>query len=136
MLHLPYRELPVEDPGTPDSRSAWRFMLWLARQQTGTIAGATLCATAWMLSQALLWAAVGGAIDHGIAGHSLSRLLEWAGLILVLGVVQALSGGLAAETEPGIDVEVFEYGLDGPRPGPRASGGYRSALLRRHIRIF
>ncbi len=94
MPHLPYRELPVAEPGTPDARSAWRFLVWIARQQRGTIAAATACATAWMLSQALLWAAVGGAIDHGIADHSLSQLLTWSGLIVLLGLIQAVSGGL------------------------------------------
>ena len=92
--HLPFRELPVADPGTPDVRSARHYLFWLARLQRGTIVAATGAATVWMLSQALLWAAVGGAVDHGIAGGHASQLWLWAGLILLLGVTQAVSGAL------------------------------------------
>jgi ABC-type multidrug transport system fused ATPase/permease subunit len=84
----------VADPGTPDFRSARHYLFWLASLQRGTIAGATIAATAWMLSQALLWAAVGGAVDHGIAGGHASQLWLWAGLILLLGIIQAVSGAL------------------------------------------
>ena len=84
----------MADPGTPDIRSARHYLFWLARLQRGTIVAATLCATAWMLSQALLWAAVGGAIDHGIAAGHPSQLWRWAGLIALLGVIQAISGAL------------------------------------------
>lgn len=84
----------MADPGTPDFRSPRHYLFWLAKQQRGTITGATFAATAWMLSQALLWAAVGGAVDHGIARGHASQLWRWAALILLLGIVQAVSGAL------------------------------------------
>jgi len=58
VLHLPFHELPVEDPGTPDQRSAFRYLFWLARQQTSTLLLNALFGIGWMVSQALLWAAV------------------------------------------------------------------------------
>ncbi len=94
MLHLPYRELPLTDPGDPDRRSPLRYLTWLARQQLGLLSLNALFGIGWMLSQALLWAAVGAAIDHGIAGHSATELWKWVGVVVILGLVQALCGAL------------------------------------------
>lgn len=92
MLHLPYSELPVEDPGTPDQRSPMRYLAWLAAQQKGLLALNALFGIGWMVSQALLWAAVGAAIDHGVVGHSTSELFRWVGVVMALGLFQALCG--------------------------------------------
>ena len=94
MLHLPYRELPVADPGTPDQRSPMRFLLWLARQQKTTLALNALFGIGWMVSQALLWAAVGAAIDHGVVDRSNSELFLWVGVVMSLGLFQAFCGVL------------------------------------------
>jgi hypothetical protein len=67
VLHLPYRELPVAHPGEPDTRSPLRYLIWIARHQKGLLALNAVFGIGWMVSQALLWAAVGAAIDHGIA---------------------------------------------------------------------
>ena len=87
MLHLPYRELPLEDPGTPDRRSPARYLWWVARNQRTTLILATFFGVTWMLSQALLWAAVGGAIDHGVATGDGAQLIKWVGVVLALGLV-------------------------------------------------
>ncbi len=92
--HLPYRELPVTDPGAPDLRSPMRYLTWLARQQPGQLALAALFGIGWMLSQALLWTAVGAAIDHGIVDHSTRGLFKWVLIVVVLGVLQAVFGAL------------------------------------------
>ena len=94
MLHLPYRELPLADPGTPDQRSPLRYLWWLARNQKSPLLWAALFGTGWMLSQALLWAAVGAAIDHGIAGHNQLELWKWVGVVVALGIIQALCGAM------------------------------------------
>ena len=94
MLHLPYRELPLADPGTPDRRSPARYLWWLARQQKRTLTLAAFFGICWMLSQALLWAAVGAAIDHGIVGKNLAELWRWVAVVIVLGIIQALSGAM------------------------------------------
>lgn len=94
MLHLPYRELPLEDPGTPDRRSPARYLWWVATNQRTTLILATFFGVTWMLSQALLWAAVGGAIDHGVATGDGAQLIKWVGVVLALGVIQALSGAM------------------------------------------
>ena len=94
MLHLPYRELPPADPGTPDQRSPLHYLWWLARNQRNSLLLAALFGTGWMLSQALLWAAVGAAIDHGIARHNQLELWKWVAVVVALGVTQALCGAL------------------------------------------
>jgi ABC-type multidrug transport system fused ATPase/permease subunit len=94
VLHLPYRELPVADPGTADRRSPLRYLVWLARQQKGLLALNAVFGIGWMLSQALLWAAVGAAIDHGIRGHDAHQLWKWVGVVMGLGLFQAICGAL------------------------------------------
>jgi ABC-type multidrug transport system fused ATPase/permease subunit len=94
VLHLPYHELPVEDPGTPDERSPMRYLAWLAKQQKGALTLNALFGIGWMVSQALLWAAVGAAIDHGVVDRSERELFLWVGVVMALGLFQALCGAL------------------------------------------
>ncbi len=46
----------------------------------------------WMSSQAVLPALLGRAIDQGVAAKDTSALVTWAGLMLAVGLVQAVSG--------------------------------------------
>jgi ABC-type multidrug transport system fused ATPase/permease subunit len=94
MFHLPYRELPVADPGVPDTRSPLRYLIWIARQQSWLLFFNAVFGIGWMVSQALLWAAVGAAIDHGIAKHSEVELFKWVGVVIALGLIQAICGAL------------------------------------------
>ncbi|MFC5749499.1 ABC transporter transmembrane domain-containing protein [Actinomadura rugatobispora] len=86
------KTLPVEDPGRPDRRSPARYLLWLGRTQARPLAGGAALGVVWMLSQALMPAAIGRAIDQGVTAKDTGALLVWAGVLLVLGVVQAASG--------------------------------------------
>lgn len=94
MPHLPYRELPVADPGTPETRSPMRYLFWLAGHQRGLLILNALCGAGWMVSQALMWAAVGGAIDHGVERHDTRALFAWVAIVLGLGLFQAVCGAL------------------------------------------
>jgi ABC-type multidrug transport system fused ATPase/permease subunit len=94
VLHLPYRELPVADPGTPDTGSPLRYLVWLARHQKWLLTLNSLFGIGWMVSQALVWAAVGAAIDHGIERRSDAQLFKWVAVVIVLGVIQALCGAM------------------------------------------
>ena len=85
------RRLPVTDPGTPDSRSATRYLLWLIRRSRLTVAAAALLAITWMWCQALVPAAVGWAVDAAVARDT-RELIGWALLLFGLGVVQAFTG--------------------------------------------
>jgi ABC-type multidrug transport system fused ATPase/permease subunit len=94
VLHLPYRELPVDEPGTPDERSPMRYLAWLARQQKGALTLNALFGIGWMVAQALMWAAVGAAIDHGVVDRSERELFLWVGVVMALGLFQAVCGAL------------------------------------------
>jgi len=94
MPHLPYSELPAADPGTPPLRSPQRYLGWLARRQRGILIANAFFGIGWMVCQALVWAAVGAAIDHGMTKHSTRGLFIWVGVVLLLGALQALFGAL------------------------------------------
>ena len=86
------RALPLAHPGTPDHRSPARFLLWLARGQVRTLLPAMVLGSIWMTSQAVMPAVIGRAIDRGVAGKDGRALLAYAGLMLLVGLVQATSG--------------------------------------------
>jgi ABC-type multidrug transport system fused ATPase/permease subunit len=108
------KSLPEKDPCGPDhaadrgttpsgpSRNAFesyrrspaRYLLWLLRVQWRTITGGALLGVVWMVSQALIPAAVGRAIGDGVAARDEGALLTWSGALLGLGVVQAVTGTL------------------------------------------
>src|ERR671910_1524116 len=89
---LRMKELPFSDPGRPDTRSAARFLLWIGRQQLGTLALGMAFGVIWMLAQALLPYVLGRAVDDGLAAGDNRALLGWAAVLLALGTVQAFAG--------------------------------------------
>ncbi len=94
MLHLPYRELPLADPGTPPTSTPARYLVWLAGHQRWLLSLNALFGIGWMVAQALVFAALGAAIDHGVDRHDTRALLAWVGVVLGLGLVQAVCGSL------------------------------------------
>ncbi len=88
------RDLPVPDPGTPDCRSATRYLWWLVRLQRRTVTFGIAMGTIWMVAQALMPAAIGAAIQHGVTERDGRALLGWAAALLGLGIVQAAAGVL------------------------------------------
>lgn len=94
MPHLPYRELPVSDPGTPDTGSPLRYLAWLAHHQRWILSLNAVFGIGWMVAQALVWFAVGAAIDKGVERHDVAQLWTWVAVVVVLGVIQAACGSL------------------------------------------
>ncbi|MDQ1625189.1 MAG: hypothetical protein QOJ49_687 [Actinomycetota bacterium] len=86
------RTLPLADPGQPDLRSPQRFLLWVAREQLGTMAAGTVFGVTWMAAQAVLPFALGRALDEGVSGEDRGRLWLWSGVLLAIGLVQAGAG--------------------------------------------
>ena len=85
------RRLPLPDPGTPDTRSPARFVLWLARGQAGPLAAGAFFGVVWMVSQAVAPLLVGEALD-AVARHATRSLLAWTGGLALLGGIQAVAG--------------------------------------------
>jgi ABC-type multidrug transport system fused ATPase/permease subunit len=87
------RALPVSDPGTPDVRSPWHYLAWLVRQQKTGVTLGILWGCTWMLSQALMPAVIGAAIDALIQRDTSAFSLDCA-VVLGLGLLTAASGVL------------------------------------------
>lgn len=86
------RSLPVPDPGVADHRSPGRFLWWLARGQARTLLGGMVFGIVWMSCQAVMPAVLGRAIDRGVAARDQQQLVLWAGAMLLIGLVQAVTG--------------------------------------------
>jgi ABC-type multidrug transport system fused ATPase/permease subunit len=86
------RKFPVADPGRPDTRSAARYLLWLARNQLPSIVFGAFWGVCWMVSLALVPAVLGKAIDTGIAARNPHELLRWSMAALLLGAIAAVAG--------------------------------------------
>ena len=85
-------KLPFTDPGQPDTRSPLRFLLWVARLQWKTLLGGVFFGVVWMVSQALMPAAIGKAIQTGIVDSDNRALVEWSLILLGLGATTAAAG--------------------------------------------
>ena len=73
------RVLPEPDPGTPDTRSATRYLLWLVRMQWTSMTLGAFWGVVWMVSQALMPAAIGKTIDAGVTAKDPAELWRWSG---------------------------------------------------------
>jgi ABC-type multidrug transport system fused ATPase/permease subunit len=86
--------LPFDDPGRPDIRSPARLLLWVGRHQLGTLAAGICLGIVWMVAQALMPFALGRAVERGLAADDRGALWLWAGVLLGLGILQAVAGVL------------------------------------------
>jgi ABC-type multidrug transport system fused ATPase/permease subunit len=86
------RALPPADPGTPDDRSATRYLGWLARRTWPSVAGGVIFGVIWMTCQALVPAVIGKAVDAGLTARDPGALLTWSLVLLGIGVIQAVAG--------------------------------------------
>jgi len=93
---MPWRmeSLPVADPGAPDTRSPARLLVWVGRQQLGTLALGITFGIVWMVAQALMPYTIGRGIQDGIVEDDRSGLVTWALLLLGLGLLQGAAGVL------------------------------------------
>jgi len=85
------RSLPVADPGVPDARSPFGYLWWVARAQMGPLLLGIAYATLWWLAMALVPYAMGRGID-AITAKDVPSLTTWGGVVLALGITQAVTG--------------------------------------------
>jgi ABC-type multidrug transport system fused ATPase/permease subunit len=91
------RKLPLADPGVPDARSGFRFLLWLEIRQWRTQAAAAAWGTLHMAAVASFPAAVGMAVQ-AVVDRSGSRLALSGGLMMLLGALTALGDTMLHRT--------------------------------------
>jgi ABC-type multidrug transport system fused ATPase/permease subunit len=85
------RALPLTDPGTPDLRSAGRYLWWVAKGQWRSLLGGITFGVVWMSGQAVVPALLGHAID-ALTNRDTAALYEWSAWLLVVGLLQAAAG--------------------------------------------
>jgi ABC-type multidrug transport system fused ATPase/permease subunit len=85
-------QLPVADPGVPDTRSPARLLLWVGSFQRGTLLIGMLFGIVWMVAQALIPFAIGRAIQNGIVNKDNHSLALWTLALVGLGATQAFAG--------------------------------------------
>src|SRR3954454_13432358 len=85
-------DLPVADPGVPDTRSPARLLIWTGMFQRGTLLLGVLFGVLWMTAQALMPFAIGRAIQTGIVEEDNRSLVIWTLVLLGLGSLQAFAG--------------------------------------------
>ncbi|MFF5535072.1 ABC transporter ATP-binding protein [Streptomyces cinerochromogenes] len=78
-----------EDPGTPDTRGGWRYLWWLVRCQRGRSVAGALLGSVWMVLLAAQPYLMARAVDEGLLPGRLGVLAGWAGLMFVLGALNA-----------------------------------------------
>ncbi|MEV7865750.1 ABC transporter ATP-binding protein [Streptomyces sp. NPDC088124] len=81
-----------KDPGTPDRRSAARYLWWLVTSQRGRAAAGALWGSVWMAGLTLPPYLLSRAIDDGLAPGDGPALWGWSGALLAVGVANALVG--------------------------------------------
>lgn len=86
------RHLPLDHPGTADHRSPGWFLWWLFKGQWRTMAAGVFFGVVWMVSQAVMPAVIGRAIDEGMTEQDTRRLVELTALLLAIGLLQAFAG--------------------------------------------
>ncbi|MGH9297107.1 MAG: ABC transporter transmembrane domain-containing protein [Acidimicrobiales bacterium] len=84
-------KLPFDDPGTPDLRSAWRFLAWAARAQWQILATGSFFGIIWMASQAIIPLALGASLG-AMVRRDRPQIVWWAVAVLGLGLLQAFAG--------------------------------------------
>ncbi|WP_033346458.1 ABC transporter transmembrane domain-containing protein [Catenuloplanes japonicus] len=86
------RDLPRNDPGVADHRSAWRLLWWMVSRVRSKLAVSVLLGIVWMCSAALAPALIGLAVDRGVTARDPGALATWSAAVLALGLVQAATG--------------------------------------------
>ncbi len=69
-----------------------RFLWWLVLGQWHTMALGMAFGITWMVTQAVMPMVIGRAIDQGIAAKDTTALLTWTGVMLGIGLLQAVAG--------------------------------------------
>ncbi|WP_326596704.1 ABC transporter ATP-binding protein [Streptomyces brevispora] len=77
------------DPGTPDCRSALRYLWWLITSQRRRIAAGALLGSFWMVCLTLPPYLLSRAIDDGLEPGQWSALAGWVAALLGVGVLNA-----------------------------------------------
>ncbi|MFI1828843.1 ABC transporter ATP-binding protein [Streptomyces sp. NPDC020412] len=86
------------EPGTPDLRGPGRYLVWLVTSQKRRVAAGAVLGSAWMVGLTLMPYLLSRAVDDGLKGDDRSDVVLWAGVLVAVGVANALVGALRHRT--------------------------------------
>lgn len=86
------QRIPELGPEGIDHRSAARYLLGLVARQKASTAWGMVTSAVWNGGQAFIPVAIGRAVDRGITGGDNGQLVLWSVVVLLLGVLRAVSG--------------------------------------------
>ena len=85
------QHLPFADPGVPDLSTPGRFLRWVGFRQKRLLALGVFWGVLWMVGQALIPGALGAGVQ-AISDKDESRAIQWAAVVLGLGLLVAAAG--------------------------------------------
>lgn len=92
------RHAPHDDPGTPDTRSPWRYLWWLVKMQRWRVLAGACWGSLWMCGLILPPYLIARAIEEGLRGGSRTALVWWCVALVVVAGVLALLGAARHRT--------------------------------------
>jgi ABC-type multidrug transport system fused ATPase/permease subunit len=98
------RTFPDTDPGTPDIRGPWRFLLWICASHWRALLLDCVCNALWTGALGLSPYAIGQAVGAGLIARNQAELLSWGLVVLGLGVVSAVSAMLVERAETSLSI--------------------------------
>jgi ABC-type multidrug transport system fused ATPase/permease subunit len=98
------RTFPDADPGTPDTRGPWRFLLWICASHWRALLLDCVCNVVWTAALGLSPYAIGQAVAVGLIARNQTALLSWGLVVLGLGAVSAASAMLVVRAEISVSV--------------------------------
>jgi ABC-type multidrug transport system fused ATPase/permease subunit len=93
------------DPGMPDVRGPWRYLLWMAARHWRVLALDCVFNMLWSAGLGVIPAAIGAGVNAGLVARSQTALLQWGLAILGLGVVTAVAALFVERLELRVRVE-------------------------------
>jgi ABC-type multidrug transport system fused ATPase/permease subunit len=98
------RTFPDADPGTPDTRGPWRFLLWICASHRRALLLDCVCNVTWTGTLGLSPYAIGEAVDAGLIARDQTALLAWGLVVLGLGIASAVSAMLVERAETSVSI--------------------------------
>jgi ABC-type multidrug transport system fused ATPase/permease subunit len=85
------RTLPDANPGTPDIRGPWRYLLWTLRCHWPPFVLTCLFNVLWVTSMGVSPGLIGEAINAGLIARNQTALLGWGLALFGVGAVQVMA---------------------------------------------
>jgi ABC-type multidrug transport system fused ATPase/permease subunit len=98
------RIFPDADPGAPDIRGPWRFLLWICASHWRALLIDCVCNGLWTAALGLTPFAIGEAVNAGLIDRDQTALLAWGLVVLGLGIVSAMSAMLVERAETSVSI--------------------------------